>query len=229
MRIDAIIPAGGIGSRFSKNEKKQYYKICGNEIIYHTLKNLNSSYKFEKFIIGVLDDDIIKVKEIMGRAEIKNFVLSKAGFLRQQTVFNCLLESSADLVLIHDAVRPIITGKIIKDVINAAKDYDGAICGIPLRDALKEINEDNTVKSSVDRSKYILVHTPQVFKREVLLTALDIIEKKHKIIYDEAEAIEYVEKKVGFVKSEFYNMKVTYKEDIPLAEFLMRTYLSEQI
>lgn len=228
MKIDAIIPAGGKGSRFAKNEKKQFYKINGNEIIYYTIKNLNNSYNFNKFIIGVLDEDINVITDILNRIGIKNFILTKAGEVRHQTVFNGLLKSDTDLVLIHDAVRPIITGEIVNNVINMAKNYDGVICGIKLKDALKEVNVDNTIKLSVDRNKYILVHTPQVFKREVLRLALDSIEKKHKIIYDEAEALEYIEKKVIYVDSEPYNIKITFKEDIPLAKFLMKSYLSEQ-
>lgn len=228
MKIDAIIPSGGVGSRFSKIEKKQYYKINGKEILYYTLKNLKETYNFNKFIIGGLDDDRNVIKKILESLNIKNYVISKAGKLRQETVFNCLLESLTDIVLIHDAVRPIITPKIVKNVITSIENYDGAICGIQLRDALKEIGEDNIVKLSLDRNQYVLIHTPQVFKRKTLMTALDVIEKKNKIIYDESEALEYIGGKVIFVKSMFYNIKITYKEDIPFVKFLMKTFLSKK-
>ena len=229
MNIDAIIPAGGLGHRFSKNEKKQYFKIFGKEIIYYTLKHLNNAYHFNKFVIGVLDEDKGKVKEILDALNIQNYILARAGNLRQQTVFNCLINSDAEVVLIHDAVRPIVTREIINNVISSMNNCDGVICGIPLRDAIKEVGEDNTVKLSIDRSKYILVHTPQLYNRKLLMLALDIIEKKNRIIYDEAEALEHIGKKIIFVESKFYNIKVTYKEDIQLVEYFMKTYLSESL
>lgn len=228
MKVDAIIPAAGVGSRFSKTEKKQYFKINGREILYYTLKNLKETYNFNKFIIGALDDDRHVLKKILESLDIKNYVISKAGKLRQETVFNSLLESSTDIVLIHDAVRPIITPNIVKKVITSVENYDGAICGVQLRDALKEIGEDSIVKLSLDRKRYVLIHTPQVFKREILIAALDVIEKKNKIIYDESEALEYIGGKVVFVKSMFYNIKITYKEDIPLVKYLIKTFLSNK-
>jgi len=181
MNIDAIIPAGGLGHRFHKNEKRQYFKIFGKEIIYYTLKHLNNAYHFNKFVIGVLDEDKGKVKEILDALNIQNYILARAGNLRQQTVFNCLINSDVEVVLIHDAVRPIVTREIINNVISSMNNCDGVICGIPLRDAIKEVGEDNTVKLSIDRSKYILVHTPQLYNRKLLMLALDIIEKKNRI------------------------------------------------
>jgi 2-C-methyl-D-erythritol 4-phosphate cytidylyltransferase len=225
MKIDAIIPAGGLGYRFSKTKKKQYFKVFGKEILYYTLKHLYNAYNFNKFVIGVLDEDRDRLKEILDSLNIQNYIMSNAGNLRQQTVLNCLKNSDAEIVLIHDAVRPIITREIVKNVITSIDNCDGVICGISLRDAIKEIGEGNTVKSSIDRSKYILVHTPQVFNRELLMLALDIIEKKNRIIYDDAEALEYIGKKIIFVESKFYNIKVTYKEDIQLVKYFMKMYL----
>jgi 2-C-methyl-D-erythritol 4-phosphate cytidylyltransferase len=229
MKIDAIIPAGGSGNRFSANIKKQFYKLFGKEILYYTLFNLYCSYNFNKFIIGISEEDKEIVERIIKMVPIKDYCLSKAGNLRQQTVLNCLLKSDSDFVLIHDAVRPLVTKSIVENLINGATKIDGVICGVRLKDALKEVSNDNTIKASFDRSKFILVHTPQIFKRVDLINALQHVENKGKVVYDEAEAFEYIGKEVKCVKSSYYNIKVTYSEDIPLLEFLIKKYMPQLV
>jgi len=81
-------------------------------------------------------------------------------------VFNCLINSDAEVVLIHDAVRPIVTREIINNVISSMNNCDGVICGIPLRDAIKEVGENNTVKLSIDRSKLYISHRRQLYNRK---------------------------------------------------------------
>ncbi|MDY6821561.1 MAG: IspD/TarI family cytidylyltransferase [Deferribacterota bacterium] len=223
MKIDAIIPAGGLGLRFSNNVKKQFYKVLDREVIYYTVDRLTKSYNFNKIIIGASIKDYETVKYIMALLSINNYFIVEAGNIRQRTVLNCLKESSSDYVLVHDAVRPVVTRKIVEDTVNAAIKYKAALCGLKLRDALKKIDKTtNRVIENLDRSNYILVHTPQVYKKELLLEALMKVEELKKIVYDEAEAFFYIKKDVFFVESAYYNVKITYRDDMPLLEYYLK-------
>lgn len=225
MSITAVIPAAGIGKRFSGDVKKQFFTIFDNTVLYYTLTALNRSFPFEEFILGGSSDDFPFMENQLKMTGISNYRLAVGGAERYETVYNCLKAVKTEFVLVHDAVRPFISRDLVNTVIEKAKREGAAICGLPVRDTLKKVS-GGTVEKTVNRDEYILSHTPQVFKTAVLKKAVENAGEFDMIITDEAQAMELYRKSVAWVPSSPDNIKLTYIEDIGLAESLVRKYFS---
>jgi len=223
LSITAVLPAAGVGKRFGADSKKQFFNIQNRPLIYYTLKVLNDSYSFDEFVIGAGKDDFEFLESVLFDLEISDFRLVEGGAERHNTVFNCVSASDTDYVLVHDAVRPFINGKIVSDTVNAAKEAGAAICAVPVRETLKKVS-DGMVFETVDRNEFVLSHTPQVFNRELLLKAFEKINSEGLIVTDEAQAMEIAGFKVAVTESTPDNIKVTYMEDIKIIEGLIAKY-----
>ncbi|BAI80471.1 2-C-methyl-D-erythritol 4-phosphate cytidylyltransferase [Deferribacter desulfuricans SSM1] len=221
MKIDAIIPAAGVGKRFNSKISKQYYEINGRPILYHTLNHLSKSFNFQCFIIGCnIDTDSKFIENIMESLDIDNYKLVQGGKERFNTVYNCINESDAEYVLIHDAVRPLVTKDVVNRLIEKLNFYDAVICGLKVRDTVK-IVKNNVVEKTVDREKYFLSHTPQIFKREKLIKGFEYVFEKGLTVTDEAQVMEEFGEGVAVVESDVRNLKVTYFNDIDfISKFL---------
>jgi 2-C-methyl-D-erythritol 4-phosphate cytidylyltransferase len=220
--ISVIIPAGGYGKRFSDKEKKQFYRLSDREILYYTLLRIKNIVA-DEIIIGCSDEDIPRIEEITDDLGIKNYIFSPSGEERQHTVYNCLLRASADYVLIHDAARPFLSRIILDRMMLEYKSYPGLICGIRVKDTVKLIY-DNLIEKTVDRNRLLLVHTPQIFNRKILTKCLSEVIDRGELITDEAMALEYFGYDVGFVESEWYNIKITTMSDLGIAEYILNNF-----
>lgn len=223
MSISVIVPAGGVGKRFSSTTKKQFYRIGGYEIIFYTLLGLKTVNP-DIFIIGCEASDQSLIADIMSKLSISNYIFANSGKERQHTVMNCLNYASSDYVLIHDAARPFLSKKIMDRMLKNYEKYDGLVCGIKPKDTVKKYNGEDIVEKTIDRNSLILVHTPQIFKRELLVNCLSEIIDKNISITDDAMALEYFNYEVGFVESEWYNIKITTQEDIFLSEYIINNF-----
>lgn len=212
MSISVIIPAAGIGSRFSSDVKKQFFQISGKPILYYTILSMKQAWDFDKFVIGAGKTDFEYIQSVIKSLDISNIEIVEGGKERSDTVHNCLLCCESSHVLIHDAVRPFAAPDVIKSVINKGIKFDAAICAMPVRDTVKRIENDKVVCSE-DRNSLILSHTPQVFQRELVKNALDYVKTNNFTVTDEAQAVELFGKEVYWVKSNAENIKITFAED----------------
>jgi len=225
VKITAVIPAAGVGKRFGEGVKKQFFTIFDNTVLYYTLVALNRAYPFEEFILGGTSEDFPYLNDQLTKADVKNYCLVKGGAERYETVYNCLKEVKTEMVLIHDAVRPFISQDIVNAVIDKGAEQGGAVCGLRVRDTLKKVT-GGLIEKTVNRDEYILSHTPQVFKTNVLIKAVENAAEYDIVVTDEAQAMELYSQKVAVVPSSEDNIKLTYMEDVTLAENLVRKYFS---
>lgn len=218
MSISLIIPAAGIGKRFSANIKKQFTEIDGRPLIYWTIKRLITAYNFDELIIGLNQDDIKFMDNVISDLNINiPHIYTEGGRERVNTVFNCLLKSNCSYAAVHDSVRPFVSSQTVKNTIDKAYQTNAAICGIPVRDTVKKIN-GSIIEKTVSRDNLFLAHTPQVFKKNIILNAMHSALENNIIVTDEASACEYAGIKVETVLSNYENIKVTYSEDINLIQ-----------
>lgn len=218
MSISLIIPAAGVGKRFSANIKKQFTEIDGMPLIYWTIKRLVTAYNFDELIIGLNQDDIKFMDYVISDLKLNiQYIYAEGGKERANTVLNCLLKSNCSYAVIHDSVRPFVSSQVVINTINKAYQSNAAICGIPVRDTVKKINR-SIIEKTVSRDSLFLAHTPQVFKKDIILNALYSALDNNIIITDEASACEYAGIQVETVLSNYENIKVTYAEDIDLIE-----------
>ncbi len=216
INISLIIPAAGIGKRFSPDKKKQYTLIDNKPLIYWTIKQLLLSYNFTELIIGLNEEDISLMDKIVRDLNVSiPYLYAEGGKERANTVLNCLSKATCDFVAVHDSVRPFVSRNVVQNTINEAIKYKSAICGLPVRDTIKKV-KNNIVLSTMERDNLFLAYTPQVFDKEVIYYALNKAINDNILVTDESSACEYVGIKVATVLSNYENIKVTFAEDIDL-------------
>jgi 2-C-methyl-D-erythritol 4-phosphate cytidylyltransferase len=147
------------------------------------------------------------------------------GEQRSQSVHAALRHAgdADDVVVVHDAARPLVTPQVVQDCLDtlASEDCDAAIAAAPVADTIKEA-EGEVVVRTLDRSRLWAVQTPQVFRRDVLERALSADPAVVAAATDDASLIERLGGEVRLVTAPRENLKVTTREDLRLAELLLR-------
>ena len=240
MKVVAIIPAAGLGTRMAfapatKGQKlpasKQFLELNGIPVLVHALQKFAASPDVKEVFVALRKSEIAPFQERLEREapEIlqKKTVLLEGGESRQQSVANALAAVSAsgdDIVLVHDAVRPFVTDEIIRDVIVAAQKYGAAITGVPAVDTVKQVErtaEGAVIKATIPREKIVMAQTPQGFRFSVLKKAFDEAAADGFTGTDEASLVERSGHEVAVVMGSARNIKITTPEDLQLAEFYL--------
>lgn len=225
-RVCAIIVSAGYGRRMGLKGKKQYLLLGDRPILAHTLTVFESSPLVDSIVLVVPPGDTKVCEEGIVRAFgfKKVEAILEGGKERQDSVRRGLdAARGCDLVLIHDGVRPFVTHRIIEDVLKTASRYGAAVPGMPVKDTVKRIAPDGMVEKTVDREGLWSIQTPQAFRREW-------IEEGHRRaleegIYctDDSALVERLGRPVAVVKGSCRNIKITTKEDLELAEAILRS------
>lgn len=154
----------------------------------------------------------------------KPFHLVVGGHRRQDSVWNGLLAISEpdSIVAIHDAARPCLTPELISLTVEAACRYGAAVAASPVVDTIKEADPNGFVARHLDRSKLWAVQTPQTFRYEVIFSAMRVVQESQLLITDDTAACEHIGQKVKLVPWPKPNPKLTYPQDIPYLESVLR-------
>ena len=216
-----IIVAGGKGERMNANIPKQFLELHGKPILIHTME---AFYRFDNTmqIMLVLPETQIDYWNALCKkhafAVLHNIVIG--GQTRFNSVKNGLkLVQSPSLVAVHDGVRPLVSHTTITRSFNAAEKYDAAIPVIDLIDSIRQVNEDESL--SVDRTKYKLVQTPQVFDAELLKKAYE--QEFSALFTDDASVVEALGTKIHLVEGNRENIKITTEIDLKMAETFLNS------
>ena len=224
MKISAIIPAAGRGERFG--EKKQL-KIMGNRpLIFKTISPFISSDLITEIVLVVPRNDVEQVEqELKAIVSAKPLKVISGGKTRQQSVHKGLTvtEDSAELICIHDAVRPFITEALIEKVVNKCNEHDGVILAQPSTDTVKKVIDDQILET-LPRETIWRAQTPQVFSKSALREALELAEAENIHGTDEASLLERIGYQVGFVEGSSLNIKITTEEDWIFAEAIFKHF-----
>lgn len=218
----AIIPAAGVGARMSSEQPKQYLKLAEKTIIEHAITPFLSSPQIKKIVVVLNIAD--KVWKTLPMAQHEKIMTVEGGEQRCHSVLNGLhalqnISSADDWVLVHDAVRPCLTVDDIHALIkNFSNHKVGGLLGIPVRDTLKQVADNNEIKSTLPRSNIWHALTPQMFRYDKLLHALQVAITHKQFITDESSALEFVGELPAMIAGKSDNIKITYPEDLLLAE-----------
>jgi 2-C-methyl-D-erythritol 4-phosphate cytidylyltransferase len=242
MKVVAIIPAAGLGTRMAsapsaKGKKptasKQFAELAGTPILIHTLRKFATSPEVAELYLALRVNEMEGFRALLEK-EAKNLETKKiqtveGGEHRQQSVANALQAISAatdDIVLVHDAVRPFVTKEIIHDVIQAAQKYGAAIAGIPAVDTVKQVErtaEGALITATLPRERVVMAQTPQGFRYDVLKKAFDEAIADGFLGTDEASLVERSGHEVAVVMGSPRNIKITTPADMELAEFYLKS------
>ncbi len=204
-----VILAAGEGRRIGL--RKQFIEVQGKPLFMYSVEK--ALKLFDEVILVLPQDALTKVSVPEGVKKIEG------GKERQDSVLNGILETEAEVVVIHDAARPLATEEMFREVSNLG-EFDGKIVAVPSRDTLKEVSHD-TVLKTIDRSHIWLSQTPQAFKRKVLLECHFRARNEGFYGTDDASLLERYGYKVGIVMGSYWNVKVTYREDLQFLEKLL--------
>jgi 2-C-methyl-D-erythritol 4-phosphate cytidylyltransferase len=241
MKVFAIIPAAGLGTRMAsapgaRGKKgapsKQFAAIGGTPILLHTLRKFAACSQVSEIWVALRKGEIAGLRATLeqdGKDILKKKMeLVEGGEHRQQSVANALTAinaASGDIVLVHDAVRPFVTSQIIEEVIAAAERYGAAIAGMPAVDTVKQVErtaDGALIKTTIPRERVVMAQTPQGFRYEVLKKAFDEATADGFIGTDEASLVERSGGKVAVVMGSPRNIKITTPDDLELAEFFLK-------
>lgn len=217
-RVTAIIVAAGKGRRFGR--PKQFSVLKGKTVLDRCLEKFDTHQKVSEIIL-VLNDERQKKRYLRRYNKIAAVV--KGGKRRQDSVFSGLSRvdpNKADIVLVHDGVRPLVDRDLIGRVIDAACNKGAAIPVIPVEDTVK-IVENRRVKNTLDRKSTYRVQTPQGFLYKTLREAMDKARRENFYGTDEASLVERAGKKIHVVLGDARNIKITTPRDLRIAEALL--------
>jgi len=223
VKIFAIIPAGGKGIRSGLKVPKQYLKFSGKELIVYTLEVFQKNKLIDEIIIPAdptYFDLLEKLKKKYKLTKIKSII--PGGKERQYSVYNALSFLKADkndLIVVHDAVRPLLPSEILTKAINTAKTKGSAVVCIKAKDTLAKGRK--IIDEYLNRNEVYYVQTPQIFRFEDLKKAIVIAYKKNFIGTDESVLAKRIGIKVNIVEGSPFNFKVTSKDDIEMFKKLI--------
>ena len=215
----AVITAGGSGQRFG--ELKQFKKLNGQPLYEYSLKTFIDVSLFGEIILVVPVENQKTIEQQVKKKYRSLVKVIVGGINRQDSVKNGVMNSSSktDLVVIHDAARPFITKKLIKDCILACSNSDGAIIALQPFDTIK-YSKSNVVEKTIDREKVWMAQTPQAFIKEKILEAYN--NKLNELIMtDESSMMESMGYKIKIVRGSEDNFKITTDDDWKRAEMVL--------
>ncbi len=211
MKIGCVIAAAGDGSRFGA--KKQFAKINGRFVIDYSVDVLKQFC--DDMVIIVKKEDEEFIRNIFSFAKI---VIG--GERRMDSVYNGLCAVDCDIVLVHDAARPLISRKLVNDIINTAKVKKSCIPVVKIAETVK-YGDGRAIKKTINRDNLYLSQTPQAFDYGMLKNCYDKIISKGITYTDESNIWEEFYGSASFVTGDRKNIKITTKEDLEIVKCLL--------
>ena len=218
----AVIVAAGRGTRMGSD--KLFLEVGGLPVVGHAWKRFDAHPDIKEVVLVVRPDNRSAFDKLAGRLDLKQpYTLTDGGAERQDSVLNGLqaVRADAGIVAIHDGARPCTDELTISDTIAAARKQGAAVAASAVVDTLKLADGDLNISRNIDRTHLWAVQTPQVFRREIILEAMNAVREQNAAVTDDTAACELIGQAVALVPSHAANPKVTTPADLPLVEFLL--------
>jgi 2-C-methyl-D-erythritol 4-phosphate cytidylyltransferase len=228
MHVFAILPAAGLGTRMAGPKPKQFLELDGVPILIHSLRAFASAPRVTAIYIAVRQTEIERVRAQVARYGFGDQVhVVEGGNSRQESVSHALTALPAepdDIVLVHDAVRPLIDVATIERTIDAVIEHGAAIVGLPAVDTIKQVERTAhgaLITATIPREFVVLAQTPQGFRYGLLQSAFAEALADGFVGTDEASIVERAGHPVAVVHGSAVNLKITQPGDLELAEFYL--------
>lgn len=217
MKVAVLLLAAGRGTRFGGDCAKQYVKVCGKEILLHTLQSLSQEPRIAVVQPVIAEGDMMFADIVA--THVFSFQLLPAvvgGAERSISMQKGLaaLPDDVDMVAVHDAARPLTSRDVLGDVLDMAAQHGAAVPGIAVHDTIKRINEDGKVLETPLRSSLRAVQTPQVARRDWFELALKQEKQRLHLHTDDASVLEAAGFAVYVSRGDVNNRKITTQDDL---------------
>ena len=228
MFTSVIIPAAGFGERMGATIGKQFLMLNEKPIIVHTLERFEQCSIVNEIIVATQKDSFSLIEEMR-----KKYTLTKlrapveGGKRRQDSISNALraVSRDAEIIIVHDAVRPFVHLREITQSVETAKYYGASIVAVRAKDTMKQATTDGRVEKTLNRSSLWGVQTPQSFQRKILFDAYEFAEKNDISATDDSFLVEQIGVSPIIVEGSYENIKITTPDDLLLAELLSKRFI----
>lgn len=216
MKITAVIVAAGSGTRMGGVINKVFLPLGEKSVIEHTLNIFSDCRVIDNIILVTRECDIPLCDKF------EDIKVIAGGKTRQESVYLGLCEAEdADIVVIHDGARALITCDIIEKTIEDAKKHGASAVGVSSKDTLKAVDENGFIISTLDRETTYQIQTPQVFKREEIIKAHEMAIKDGFLGTDDCSLYEKYIGKIKVTRGSYDNIKLTTPDDMLVAENIL--------
>ncbi len=221
----AIIAAAGAGTRMASDRPKQFLLLAGAPIIFHTLKPFEQCESIHEVIVVLPAEESAGFVSLAGKYGLRKVArVVPGGATRADSVKRGLMairSATAEIVAVHDGVRPFVTVEEINRTVAAAQTDGAAILVAPATDTIKQVG-DGSVVTTLDRSTLRRALTPQCFRYELLRQAYQSADVNDPSLTDESAMIERLGQRVSVIEGSARNIKITSAEDLLIAEALLK-------
>ena len=220
--VTAIFPAAGKGRRMQAGMNKAFMELAGIPILVRTLLKFSDCQAVDRLVIAAAEPEVQFVRDILKRLPgLKPWQVVAGGSERQYSVWKGIqaVEDAAedDIILVHDAARPLVSDRVIRETIRTAAAKGAAIAAVPAKNTIKLCSTAGEVVETPDRSLLWEVQTPQGFRRDILVRANEQAAADGFLGTDDASLVERLGETVHIVASDYRNIKITTPEDILIA------------
>ena len=221
MHVSAIIAAAGQGVRLGSDRPKQFLSLGGRPILQRSVDVFMLSDRITEVVVAVPPDAVENVPEYL-RGRSKPMQIVEGGARRQDSVARAfaLVSGRADVVVIHDAARPLVSADLIRSAVDAAVEFGAAIVALPASDTVKRGGADRVIVETLPRGEMFLAQTPQAFRVGILRDALARANSSIEAT-DEAALAERAGHRVRLIDGDPRNIKITTLDDLAAAERLI--------
>jgi 2-C-methyl-D-erythritol 4-phosphate cytidylyltransferase len=226
MKTEAVIVSAGKGLRFMVGKKKQFLLLADKPVLAHTLNKFEACPLVNAIYLVVSEEDMdYCLKEIVEKYRYRKILkVVPGGERRQESVKNGIdaLSKDADIVVIHDGVRPLVTKEMIEESVRSAMEYQAVVVAMPVKDTIKMVSPDKTVLKTLDRESLWQVQTPQTFRAGLIREAFNRATEDGFVGTDDASLVERLGVKVHVLPGSYTNIKITTSDDLILANLFLQ-------
>lgn len=211
--VTAIILAAGNSTRYGQNRNKNLEDVNGKTVMLYSISAFYSNTYVDNIAIAVKKDEMEIVKNIIEKENFKKPVhIIIGGKSRKESVYNCLKETNADIVIIHDGARPALNPSYIDKCVESMKKFKGVTIGVKSKDTIKITDENHVVKNTTVRANTWVIQTPQCFDKNILLSMHE--KYKNDEATDDCMLLEKEGYPIKIIEGDYTNIKITTYEDI---------------
>lgn len=221
----AVVLAGGRGQRMGRGENKVFLPLRGIPAIVRAIAPFSALC--DSLVVVAREEELTAMEALLARYGMSRFVhrVVPGGDSRQASVYAGLmaLPPDADMVLVHDGARALVTEAVIQRVIDSVAEHGSGIAAVPVTDTIKRAQGDGLVRETLDREELFAMQTPQGFAVELLRRAHDHAMETGYLGTDDAALLEQAGLPVFLCQGDFENIKLTTPLDVVLAERILES------
>ncbi len=221
-----IIVAAGKGKRMNVDINKQYIKLRDKEIIAYAMAAFDKNKEIDEIVVVIRkEEERFFMEHILNKYKFnKKIKIAYGGVERQDSVYNGLkkISNACEIVFIHDGARPFVSEEIIQNMIKEVKENKAVVVGVPVKDTIKVVDEENIINRTPERKYIWAVQTPQGFEYDLIKKAYEKAYEENYYGTDDAMLVEKLGYPVKMIMGSYENIKITTKEDISFGEEILR-------